>query len=110
MLSVVTLWRWESSTSYSVFDTKIDVNRLTNSPMVQLYNSLIPAPTQNNPTGSNFAFTQTTPQTYRDYTGRIDYKFSSKDNLFVRHTRADYTKGQNDYTVGGAGGKRRTAS
>jgi hypothetical protein len=78
-------------------------NRLTNSPMVQLYNSLMPVPTQANPTGSNFAFTQTTPQTYRDYTGRIDYKFSSKDNLFVRYSRGDYTKGQNDYTVGSVG-------
>ncbi len=78
-------------------------NRMASSPMVKLYNSLMPVPTQNNPTGSNFAFTQITPQTYRDYTGRIDYKFSSKDNLFVRYTRGNYTKGQNDYTVGSVG-------
>jgi len=78
-------------------------SRLTNSPMVKLYNSLMPVPTQNNPTGSNYAFTQITPQTYRDYTARVDYKFSSKDNLFVRYTRANYTKGQNDYTVGSVG-------
>jgi hypothetical protein len=78
-------------------------NRMANSPMVKLYNSLMPVPTQNNPTGSNFAFTQITPQTYRDYTGRIDYKFSSNDNLFVRYTRGNYTKGQNDYTVGDVG-------
>ncbi|RZU39396.1 hypothetical protein BDD14_0777 [Edaphobacter modestus] len=56
--------------------------------MVQLYNSLQPVPTQNNPLGSNFAYTQITPQTYRDYTGRVDYKFTSKDNFFVRYTRA----------------------
>jgi hypothetical protein len=78
-------------------------NRLTNSPMVQLYNSLMPVPTQNNPTGSNYAYTQITPQTYRDYTFRVDYKFSPKDTLFVRYTRANYTKGQNDWTVGDVG-------
>ena len=78
-------------------------NRMTNSEMVKLYNSLMPVPTQNNPTGSNFAFTQITPQTYRDYTARVDYKFSSRDNLFVRYTRGNYTKGQNDYTVGDVG-------
>jgi hypothetical protein len=81
----------------------IPANRLGNSAMVKVYNSLMPNPTQNNPTGSNYAFTQITPQTYRDYTGRLDYKFSSNDNLFVRYTRGDYTKGQNDYTVGDVG-------
>jgi hypothetical protein len=78
-------------------------NRLTSSAMVKLYNSLMPVPTENNPTGANYAYTQLTPQTYRDYTGRVDYKFSSKDNLFVRYTRANYTKGQTDYTVGDVG-------
>lgn len=78
-------------------------NRLTNSPMVQLFNKLMPTPTQNNPTGSNYAYTQITPQTYRDYTFRVDYKLSSKDSLFVRYTRANYTKGQNDWTVGNVG-------
>jgi hypothetical protein len=81
----------------------IPANRLTNSPMVKLYNSLMPVPSQNNPTGSNYAYTQITPQTYRDYTARVDYKFSSKDSLFVRYTRANYTKGQNDWTVGDVG-------
>jgi hypothetical protein len=81
----------------------VPASRLTNSAMVKLYNSLMPVPTQNNPTGTNFNFTQITPQTYRDYTGRVDYKFSSKDNLFVRYTRGNYTKGQNDYTVGSVG-------
>jgi hypothetical protein len=78
-------------------------SRLANSAMAKLYNSLMPVPTQNNPTGTNFTYTQITPQTYRDYTGRVDYKFSSKDNLFVRYTRANYTKGMNDYTVGDVG-------
>ncbi len=81
----------------------IPSSRLTNSSMVQVYNSLIPAPTENNPTGSNYAYTQVTPQTYRDYTARVDYKFTPKDNLFVRYTRGNYTKGQNDFTVGDVG-------
>ncbi|RZU35423.1 carboxypeptidase-like regulatory domain-containing protein [Edaphobacter modestus] len=81
----------------------IPASRLANSAMVQLYNSLQPVPTQNNPLGSNFAYTQITPQTYRDYTGRVDYKFTSKDSLFVRYTRGNYTKGQNDWTVGNVG-------
>lgn len=81
----------------------VPANRLANSPLVKLYNSLMPVPTQNNSTGTNFTYTQITPQTYRDYTGRIDYKFSSMDNLFVRYTRANYTKGMNDYTVGDVG-------
>ncbi|MBT9332653.1 TonB-dependent receptor domain-containing protein [Paracidobacterium acidisoli] len=81
----------------------ISGSRLTNSAMVKLYNSLMPVPTQNNPTGSNYAYTQITPQTYRDFTFRVDYKFTPKDNLFVRYTRADYTKGQNDWTVGDVG-------
>jgi hypothetical protein len=81
----------------------LPASRLTNSAMVKLYNSLIPVPTQSNAIGTNFAYTQITPQTYRDYTGRVDYKFSSKDNLFVRYTRGNYTKGQNDFTVGNVG-------
>jgi Carboxypeptidase regulatory-like domain/TonB dependent receptor len=81
----------------------IPANRLASSAMVKLYNSLMPVPTQNNPTGSNFAFTQITPQTYRDYTARVDYKITPKDNIFVRYTRGNYTKGQNDYTVGDVG-------
>jgi hypothetical protein len=81
----------------------VPADRLPNSALVQLYSSLVPTPTQNNPTGTNFTFTQITPQTYRDYTGRVDYKFTSKDNLFVRYTRGNYTKGQNDYTVGDVG-------
>lgn len=81
----------------------VPANRMTNSAMVKLYNSLMPVPTQNNPTGANFNFTQATPQTYRDYTARVDYKFTSKDNLFVRYTRGNYNKSQNDLTVGDVG-------
>ncbi len=81
----------------------VSPDRMTNNAMVQLYNSLVPAPTQNSPLGSNYTFTQVTPQTFRSYTTREDYKFTSKDSLFVRYTRQNYTKSQNDYTVGGVG-------
>ncbi len=81
----------------------IPSGRMANNAMVKLYNSLIPAPTQNQPLGSNYNFTQIAPQTFRSYTTREDYKFTSKDNLFVRYTRQNYTKSQNDDTVGDVG-------
>jgi hypothetical protein len=81
----------------------LPANRMAGNSMAQVFNSLMPTPTQNNPTGSNFAYTQITPQTYRDYTGRVDYKFTPSNNLFVRYTRGNYTKGQNDWTVGDVG-------
>jgi Carboxypeptidase regulatory-like domain len=81
----------------------IPANRLVNSPMTQLYNSLMPVPTQDSPTGSNYTFTQVSPQTFRSYTTREDYRFTPKDNLFVRYTKQDYTKSENDETVGDVG-------
>ncbi len=81
----------------------IPADRLVNSDMTQLYNSLMPVPTQNSPTGSNYTFTQLSPQTFRSYTTREDYKFTSQDNLFVRYTKQDYTKSENDETVGDVG-------
>lgn len=81
----------------------IPSSRLANNAMVQLYNSLQPTPTQNNPLGSNYNFTQIAPQTFRGYTTREDAKISAKDNLFVRYTRQNYTKSQNDDTVGDVG-------
>jgi hypothetical protein len=81
----------------------IPANRLGNNPMAQVFNRLMPTPTQNNPAGTNYTYTQITPQTYRDYTARVDYNFTSKDSLFVRYTRGNYTKGQNDWTVGAVG-------
>lgn len=76
---------------------------MANSTMVQLYNSLMPVPTSGSTTGNNYNFTQISPQTFRGYTTREDYKFSSRDNLFVRYTRQNYTKSENDDTVGDVG-------
>ena len=81
----------------------IPTNRLANNAMVQLYNSLQPTPTQNNPLGNNYNFTQIGPQTFRGYTTREDVKITPSDNLFVRYTRQNYTKSQNDDTVGDVG-------
>lgn len=81
----------------------IPANLLANSAMVKLYNSLMPTPTENNPLGSNYNFTQISPQTFRGYTTREDYKFTSNDSLFFRYTRQDYTKSENDDTVGDVG-------
>jgi len=81
----------------------IPANRLANNQMAQVFNSLMPVPTQNNPAGTNYTYTQITPQTYRDYTARVDYKLTPHDSLFVRYTRGNYTKGQNDWTVGAVG-------
>jgi hypothetical protein len=71
-----------------------------------LYNSLLPVPTQTNLTGTNYTFTQAAPQTFRGYTTREDYKFSGNDDLFVRYTRQNYTKQQNDFTAGNIGGEK----
>ena len=76
---------------------------LLSNPMVTLYNSLMPTPTQNSPTGNNYTFTQTTPQTFRSYGTREDYRITGKDSIFARYTRQNYTKSQNDLTVGDVG-------
>lgn len=81
----------------------IPANRMANNAMTQLYNSLQPTPTQNNPLGGNYNFTQISPQTFRGYTTREDWKMTSNDSLFVRYTRQNYTKSQNDDTVGDVG-------
>jgi hypothetical protein len=81
----------------------IPVGLFANNAMVKLYNSLIPAPTENNPLGSNYNFTQISPQTFRGYTTREDFKITSNDNLFFRYTRQNYTKAENDDTVGDVG-------
>ncbi|MGA8530102.1 MAG: TonB-dependent receptor, partial [Acidobacteriaceae bacterium] len=81
----------------------IPSNYLANSALVKLYNSVMPTPTQNSPLGDNYTFTQLTPQTFRSYGTREDYKIGAKDSIFARYTRQDYTKSQNDLTVGDVG-------
>jgi hypothetical protein len=69
---------------------------LTNSLLTQFYNNSMPTPTQVNPGASgNYTYSVLTPQTFRDYTTREDWKFTSKDDLFVRYTWQRYTKTTN---------------
>jgi Carboxypeptidase regulatory-like domain len=80
----------------------LPAGRMTNSAMVQLYNSLLPVPTAGGATGSNYLYSQKVPVTYRDYTTREDYKLSDKNSIFARYTRADYTNTTMGFTVGDA--------
>jgi hypothetical protein len=82
----------------------LPANRLTNSSMVQLYNSLLPVPTAGGATGSNYLYSQKVPVTYRDYTTREDYKLGANDSIFARYTRANYTNTTMGFTVGDADG------
>ena len=70
-------------------------NLLVNSAMTKFYNSVIPAPNSFNPGSANYVYTSLTPQTFRDYTTREDWKLTSKDDLFVRYSWQRYTKGTN---------------
>ena len=74
---------------------QIPAGLLTNSAMTQFYNSSMPTPNQVNPGGSNYAYSSITPQTFRDYTTREDWKFSQKDDVFVRYSWQRYTKTTN---------------
>ena len=76
---------------------------LTNSPMTQFYNNAMPAPNSVNPGGTNYAYSSITPQTFRDYTTREDWKFSSKDDIFARYTWQRYTKTTNSLFNGNIG-------
>ena len=67
----------------------------TNSAMTKFFNSSQPTPNSVNPGGTNYAYSSITPQTFRDITTREDWKFSPKDNLFVRYTWQRYTKTTN---------------
>lgn len=78
----------------------LPAGRMTNSSMVQLYNSLLPTPTSGSTTGSNYLYSQKVPVTYRDYTTREDYKFGDKDSIFARYTRANYTNTTMGFTAG----------
>jgi hypothetical protein len=71
-----------------------------NAKMLSLYNALVPLPTQNSPTGGNFVYTNPQPQTFRQFTQRMDYAVSQKDHVFFRWTRGHYTKAGTGFTIG----------
>jgi hypothetical protein len=69
-------------------------NLLLNPTMSTLINSWLPTPTNSSVTGSNYLYTSTQPQTFRQFTTREDYSLSQNDRIFVRFTRQHYTKAQ----------------
>ena len=79
---------------------KLPANRLLNGAMATLYNSLLPTPNSNNPYGTNYYYSQFRPQTYRDYTGRVDWAVTQNDRAFFRYTRSNYTNDSSGFTVG----------
>ena len=78
----------------------LPANRLLNSAMATVYNSLLPTPSQTNPYGTNYTYSQIRPQTYRDYTGRVDWVVTQRDHAFFRYTRSNYTNDSSGFTVG----------
>ncbi len=56
-----------------------------------------------NPGTANYLYSSLTPQTLRDYTTREDWKFSEKDDIFVRYTWQRYTKTTNSLLVDNLG-------
>src|SRR6202042_88968 len=76
----------------------LPANRLLNGAMATVYNSLLPTPSQNNPYGTNYTYSQVRPQTYRDYTGRVDWVVTERDRAFFRYTRSNYTNDSSGFT------------
>jgi hypothetical protein len=79
---------------------KLPASRLLNGAMATVYNGLLPAPNQTNPYGGNYAYGQDVPQTYRDYTGRVDWVVTQSDHAYFRYTRSNYTNNASGFTVG----------
>ena len=74
---------------------QVPVGLQTNSLMTKFYNGLVPAPNSGGLAASNYAYSVLTPQTFRDWTTREDWKISAKDSFWVRYTWQRYTKGTN---------------
>jgi hypothetical protein len=74
-------------------DNRLQSNLLSaNSKMVAAYNSFLPTPTSNSVLGSNYTYTILTPQTFRQFTMRVDYAVSHSDHLYFRWTREHLTQ------------------
>lgn len=73
-----------------------------NSKMAAAYNSFLPTPTTNSPLGSNYTYTTLTPQTFRQFTTRVDYAVSHNDHLYFRWTREHLTQSVVGFAPNGA--------
>lgn len=62
-----------------------------NSAVIGSYNSEMPAPNNGSVTGGNYQSVNIIPQTFRQFTQRMDYAISSRDNVFFRWSKANYT-------------------
>ena len=72
----------------------------TNSTLSSFYNSLLPTPTQNSPTGTNYSYTSTNLQDFHQFTQRMDYALSQIDHLFFRWSRMNYSDDVTGFTIG----------
>jgi hypothetical protein len=68
--------------------------------MTSFYNSLLPTPTSGGSNGSNYTFSSIAPQTYRQFTQRMDYAISESNHVFFRWTRTHYNKESTGFTIG----------
>jgi len=69
----------------------IPSNLISNLPMVQMINSIMPNPTNGVISGgNNYTYEQANWNTYKAVTNRYDYALSGTDHIFFRWTRAHY--------------------
>jgi len=72
----------------------------TTSTLSNFYNHLLPAPTQDNPTGTNYTYTNGNLQYFHQFTQRMDYALSESDHLFFRWSRMHYSNDMSGFTIG----------
>ncbi|WP_446743411.1 carboxypeptidase regulatory-like domain-containing protein [Silvibacterium acidisoli] len=73
----------------------------TTATLSKFYNSLLPVPTQNSPTGSNYAYTTLASITYRQFTQRMDFAPTDRDHVYFRWSRVHYNDQQGEFLEGG---------
>jgi hypothetical protein len=81
---------------------KISANLMTAqvNPMITLYNSVLPTPTQNSPTGNNYTYTNANFQEFKQFTQRMDYAVSENNHVYFRWSRFHYQNRMRGFTVG----------
>ncbi len=72
----------------------------TTSALSSFYNNLLPTPTQNSPTGTNYTYTSLNLQDFHQFTQRMDYALSENDHLFFRWSRMNYSDDVTGFTTG----------
>lgn len=67
-------------------------NRMLNTPMANVINQWMPAPSNTNVNGNNYIYTSPSPSEFFQLTERVDYAATDKDRIFVRFTRHTFTQ------------------